>query len=471
MGAVGQLPSRRRSRTTCVRAAAALAAFLAAGASVAEAQPAPGGVADQNFFLVWLKANAGTSTTTDNAPVETWNNQSPVHGDNHARQTISTNSRPLFQKDSGNLLNFNPVLSFDSNNDYLRMNLDVAPPNRNPLSTAIVYRPTTGGGLYGNDNTNWDLAHDTSYVAGNNSNVYYPGGDTAGLPVINGGFFNHSVFNGSSVFINNREVADFTYDNATNTHGYLDIGVTGTPCANCGTFFGGTIGEFILYSRSLTTQERQRIDSYLAIKYGITLDQAAATNYLDSGAAVIWNATANRTYRHNITGIGRDDDSALIQRQSRSVQNDSLVTMGLGTIAVDNVSNPEQLHGQPDLPGLGQRRPQHQFLHIGHGAAGPHGRDAHGAHLEGPGDGQRRHGQGRRAALDRSPRAALPGGVERRHVRRQRPVDRDGLVLGGDDDLSRGRRQLHDRAVLHVRHRRAARSRRRAGELRHPAGG
>ena len=340
MGAVCQLPSRRRSRSAYVRAAAALAALLAAGASVADAQPAPGGVTDQNLFLVWLKANAGTNTTTDNAPVDAWNDQSPVHGDNNAIQTNSTNSRPLFQKDSGSLINFNPALSFDSNNDYLRVHLDVAPPNRNQLSTAIVYRPTTGGGLYGNDNTNWDLAHDTSYVAGNNSNVYYPGGDTAGLPVINGGFFNHSAFNGSSVFINNREVADFTYDNATNTHGYLDIGVTGTPCSNCGTFFGGTIGEFILYSRSLTAQERQRIDSYLAIKYGITLNQTAATNYLDSGAAVIWNATTNRTYRHNITGIGRDDASALIQKQSRSVQNDSLVTMGLGTIAVDNVSNP-----------------------------------------------------------------------------------------------------------------------------------
>ena len=339
MSAVGQLP-RHRSRSASVRAAGALAALLAAGASVADAQQAPGGVSDQNFFLIWLKANVGTSTTSDNAPVEAWNDQSPVHGDNNASQTNSTNSRPLFQKDSGNLINFNPALSFDNNNDYLRVHLDVAPPNRNQLSTAIVYRAAQGGGLYGNDNTDWDLAHDTSYVAGNNSNVYYPGGDTAGLPVINGGFFNHSVFNGSSVFINNREVADFTYDNATNTHGYIDIGVTGTPCSNCGTFFGGTIGEFILYSRTLTSQERQRIDSYLAIKYGITLDQAAATNYLDSGAAVIWNATANRTYRHNITGIGRDENSALIQRQSRSVQNDSLVTMGLGTIAVDNVSNP-----------------------------------------------------------------------------------------------------------------------------------
>src|SRR4051812_46067418 len=239
MGVLRPLPVRRPSRAAGVRAAAAVAALLAAGASVADAQPAPGGVSDPNFFLIWLKANAGTSTTLDNAPVETWNDQSPVHGSNNASQTISSSSRPLFRSSVGNLINFNPVLSFDSNNDYLRVFLDVAPPNRNPLSTAIVYRPTTGGGLYGNDNTGWDLAHDTSYVAGNNSSVYYAGGDTAGLPVLNGGFFNHGAFNGSSVFVNHREAADFSYDNATITHGYLDIGVTGTPCSNCGTFFGG----------------------------------------------------------------------------------------------------------------------------------------------------------------------------------------------------------------------------------------
>ena len=208
MGAVGQLPSRSRSRHASVRAAGALAALLAAGPSVADAQPAPGGVTGPGTFLVWLKANEGTNTTTDSGPVNFWNDQS--NSNNHARQTISSFSQPVFRSQSGHLINFNPVISFDALNDYLRVNLDVAPPNRNPLSTAIVYRPTTGGGLYGNDDTGWDLAHDTSYVGGNNSSVFYAGGDTAGLPVINGGFFNHGAFNGSSVFINNRERADLT---------------------------------------------------------------------------------------------------------------------------------------------------------------------------------------------------------------------------------------------------------------------
>ena len=75
MGVVGPLPARRRPRAASVRAAGALAALLAAGASPASAQPAPGGVAGPGF-LAWLKANAGTDTTTDNAPVQFWTDQS-----------------------------------------------------------------------------------------------------------------------------------------------------------------------------------------------------------------------------------------------------------------------------------------------------------------------------------------------------------------------------------------------------------
>ena len=469
MGAVGQLPSRRRSRYASVRAAAALAALLAAGPSVADAQPAPGGVTGPGTFLVWLKANAGTNTTTDTAPVNFWNDQS--NSNNHARQTISSFSQPVFRSQSGHLINFNPVISFDALNDYLRVNLDVAPPNRNPISTAIVYRPTTGGGLYGNDNTGWDLTHDTSYVGGNNSSVFYAGGDTSGLPVINGGFFNHGAFNGSAVYINNRQVADFTYDNATSAHGYLDIGVTGTPCTPCGTFFGGTISEFILYSRGLTAQERQRIDSYLAIKYGITLNQTLATSYLDSGAAVIWNATANRTYLHNITGIGRDDASALSQKQSRSVQNDSLVTMGLGTIAVDNVSNPGSFTANRTFLVWGDDDRSTTFATPVQSPPGLTSATR-----------MARIWKVQETGSVATVKVAVPAStgppgplylvVSSDDIfRRQRPVDRDGSVLLGVDELSRGRRRLHVRAVLHVRHRPAARFRRRAGELRHPAGG
>ena len=78
------------------------------------------------------------------------------------------------------------------------------------------------------------------------------------------------------------------------------------------------------------------VDRYLALKYGITLIQP--TSYVNSSGTTIWDATTNGTYHNNIAGIGRDDGSALNQKQSRSV-NSGLVTIGLGAIATANIAN------------------------------------------------------------------------------------------------------------------------------------
>ena len=80
----------------------------------------------------------------------------------------------------------------------------------------------------------------------------------------------------------------------------------------------------------MTAVEIQRVESYLAIKYGITLDQTAATDYLASdGATIMWDATAAGTYNNDIAGIGRDDAQALEQRVSKSVNTDALVAFAL----------------------------------------------------------------------------------------------------------------------------------------------
>ncbi len=55
--------------------------------------------------------------------------------------------------------------------------------------------------------------------------------------------------------------------------------------------YGGGIAEMFLYNRDLSTIERNRVESYLALKYGITLDQSTATNYVYSNGSIVWNAT------------------------------------------------------------------------------------------------------------------------------------------------------------------------------------
>jgi hypothetical protein len=103
----------------------------------------------------------------------------------------------------------------------------------------------------------------------------------------------------------------------------------------------GRIAEIITFSsRKNDVTERTKIESYLAIKYGITLGVSGTSqNYVDSSNNVIWDVTANSGYNTKIAGIGRDDASKLNQKQSRSVVANSLLSVGLGTIATTNTAN------------------------------------------------------------------------------------------------------------------------------------
>ena len=98
------------------------------------------------------------------------------------------------------------------------------------------------------------------------------------------------------------------------------------------------MAEVIIYSNTLTAAERNKIESYLAVKYGFTLNQLAANNnnYVASNAAITWNRALNSAYANDITGIGRDDATALSQKQSKSVNTTALVTLYHGTYSAGN---------------------------------------------------------------------------------------------------------------------------------------
>lgn len=71
-----------------------------------------------------------------------------------------------------------------------------------------------------------------------------------------------------------------------------------------------SVAEALVYPISVSAH-RDRLESYLGIKYGIT----KTGNYLNSNGDIVYN---NATYTQNIAAIGRDDNSALHQRQSVS---------------------------------------------------------------------------------------------------------------------------------------------------------
>ncbi|NRA92565.1 MAG: MAM protein, partial [Psychroserpens sp.] len=112
------------------------------------------------------------------------------------------------------------------------------------------------------------------------------------------------------------------------------------------------VAEVITYSArkddASLTQERNRIQSYLAIKYGITLGtNGTSQDYVDSDGTVIWDQSANSGYNYDIAGIGRDDASELNQKQSRSVNNASDVdgrTEGILTFGLTDIYDTNNLN-------------------------------------------------------------------------------------------------------------------------------
>lgn len=102
------------------------------------------------------------------------------------------------------------------------------------------------------------------------------------------------------------------------------------------------VPEMIVFDHKLSDTDRQKVNSYLAIKYGITLKDNAQANvdYLASDSGLIWDASENAGYGYRITGIGKDEASGLEQKQSTAQDAQAVVTVALGAaIAESNEAN------------------------------------------------------------------------------------------------------------------------------------
>jgi len=91
--------------------------------------------------------------------------------------------------------------------------------------------------------------------------------------------------------------------------------------------FKGNISEILVYNRVLTGFETQKVASYLAIKYGISLSQFDIKNYLNSKGETIWDIEHHKGFESSITGIGRDDSSGLLQPKSSNMAEEGLLTI------------------------------------------------------------------------------------------------------------------------------------------------
>ncbi|MEL7339744.1 MAG: T9SS type A sorting domain-containing protein, partial [Bacteroidota bacterium] len=83
--------------------------------------------------------------------------------------------------------------------------------------------------------------------------------------------------------------------------------------------WAGELAEMIIVDRELSTLERHKVESYLALKYGIHLDHNYyAADWDGSAGTTLWNVGTG--FDNHITGMGRDDRSGLDQRQSTGAE-------------------------------------------------------------------------------------------------------------------------------------------------------
>lgn len=108
-------------------------------------------------------------------------------------------------------------------------------------------------------------------------------------------------------------------------------------------FFSGLMPEVLVFDQMLSKRERQKVESYLSIKYGIPMFSNRKLVYLNSEGQVYWSAPTSSPFRYNIAGIGRDDNWGLYQKQANSAYEANLISIGLKEIKTLNASNSNQL--------------------------------------------------------------------------------------------------------------------------------
>ncbi|APX99945.1 LamG-like jellyroll fold domain-containing protein [Lacinutrix venerupis] len=360
------------------------------GTTYANPTTGPGGVT--NNLDLWLKADQvnGTTTAADGSLVSQWID----NGKGNNAEVVVAGQEPVFRNNTVKNMNFNPVIEFENDNNTAYSDMTYITNrdelkgtggfNTNDMFVVLMPDPTVTTSMipldtftssdplaesYAEDVTGFGYG---SYTARfNNERLTYCIGTTSeGESVAENGYgradTNSTNDYNKIQIINIRQNAADTdmelYFNA-NQVGNETNDISKYATINNGRYwlgrsqywngsFDGRIAEVITYnsrkSDANLTQERNRIQSYLAIKYGITLGvNGTSQDYVDSDGDVIWDQSANVGYNYDIAGIGRDDDGELNQKQSRSVNDavdgfgriEGILTMGLNDIYNTNSEN------------------------------------------------------------------------------------------------------------------------------------
>lgn len=308
--------------------------------------PKPGWVS--TWLNLWLKSNAGTSTTTNNTNLATWNDQSG-NGKN-ANSVVA----PLYRNNTTDNLNFYPVVKFNGVDQYMRNSNGwissknyfavVVPTNQVdgtlswwvPFSTECtdatvntwVCNLAFGWLVLGSftlaipdEVVTHALWSSQNYRSSQTWNFSYEAKKPM-LVTVN----ENAAWDISEVFEKWVQINNFSTGNkifATNTN--YSLWASLEPAFPF--YYDGDVVEIINYNERLSNTDKAKIESYLSLKYGVTLNNWNQNYIASDGTTLMWSTATAGSFNSNVFGIGRDNLQALTNVKSKSVNKDSVITL------------------------------------------------------------------------------------------------------------------------------------------------
>jgi hypothetical protein len=318
-----------------------------AGTRAIDACTSGPGIAES--ISLWLKADddvyeaSGSDACENGDAVYDWMNSVPGASIPKLSQATATSRPAYYSTNASYLMNYNPVIKFDGVDDYLFNSVIGSAAFHATNNTIMMVQKLvgsvsgtnvwfkwetnqTGYSRYGFENNagypRFDPFSDANKILGNMNSLYnmkkiVTGISTATTGTLMTNGYTENTLNFSSTSLDNSATAN------------LFIGANAEPTFR--SYTNIELPELAVYKTTLTTLGIYKTHAYLSIKYGITL----GFDYISSSNKIIF--AHDPLYSANIYGIGRDDNSALIQRQSKDAVDS--VRIYLSSLASTNAAN------------------------------------------------------------------------------------------------------------------------------------
>ncbi|KAA5824187.1 T9SS type A sorting domain-containing protein [Algibacter amylolyticus] len=345
--------------------------------------PGPGGILAE--FRLWLKSTRGVTETA--SKVSVWADLGTNGKD--ATQPI-VDKQPTYLDTEADNINYNPVIKFENDGasleQYLQNSSDgfysqdifivMIPdtPITSASSRSTIFSGTVTGlpgditgvgfGDYSGEFSNEVLSYNQGIPLSLPLGLYNGVADEATVTYDKPGIINvrNNLTASAQELLYNSDIVSTS---TVNDIPYLNIGITEVvaPFTVYGSEYwigrnmgvqgslNGRIAEIFTYAERVTDTDRHKIESYLGIKYGITLGSniEAEKDYINSFGTKTWDITTNSGFNYNIAGIGKDSISDLNQKQSKTLNFDNEVTISLGNVFATNNLNTNEFKKDGDF--------------------------------------------------------------------------------------------------------------------------